>query len=278
MKKLPGVILLALLSVSVFSQNNRTFIRGTVTDRSTGSPLAGVVVSLGSKNSLTDEAGHFTFGKQHKGSYPCTINSLGYQSYTTTIPANDSVTDIAIQLIPSVFFLEPLEVKSVRAAELAPFAKTNLSKEEIAKSNLGQDIPFLLNQTPSTVVNSDAGNGVGYTAIHIRGTDATRINVTLNGIPYNDAESMITYFAISRSNTSSLPETNPPVSITLNCFPFQSVIPYWRSRVTPLTSSTMALRCSNILLKNVLFPTFGRPTIATVYPLIIISDLLISDV
>ena len=194
MKKLPGVILLALLSVSVFSQSNRTFIRGTVTDRSTGSPLAGVVVSLGSKNSLTDEAGHFTFGKQHKGSYPCTINSLGYQSYTTTIPANDSVTDIAIQLIPSVFFLEPLEVKSVRAAELAPFAKTNLSKEEIAKSNLGQDIPFLLNQTPSTVVNSDAGNGVGYTAIHIRGTDATRINVTLNGIPYNDAESMITYF------------------------------------------------------------------------------------
>ncbi|MEI9808136.1 MAG: TonB-dependent receptor plug domain-containing protein [Bacteroidota bacterium] len=60
--------------------------------------------------------------------------------------------------------------------------------------NLGQDIPFLLNQTPSVVINSDAGNGVGYTGIRIRGTDATRINVTLNGIPYNDAESQGTYF------------------------------------------------------------------------------------
>ena len=55
-------------------------------------------------------------------------------------------------------------------------------------------MPFILNQTPSVVVNSDAGNGVGYTGIRIRGTDATRINVTLNGIPYNDAESQGTYF------------------------------------------------------------------------------------
>ncbi len=62
------------------------------------------------------------------------------------------------------------------------------------KLNLGQDIPFLLNQTPSVVINSDAGNGVGYTGIRIRGTDATRINVTLNGIPYNDAESQGTFF------------------------------------------------------------------------------------
>ena len=64
----------------------------------------------------------------------------------------------------------------------------------VLKMNLGQDIPFLLNQTPSVVVNSDAGNGIGYTGIRIRGTDATRINVTLNGIPYNDAESQGTFF------------------------------------------------------------------------------------
>src|SRR6185436_15351577 len=65
---------------------------------------------------------------------------------------------------------------------------------EIVKNNLGQDIPFMLNQTPSVVINSDAGNGFGYTGIRIRGTDATRINVTLNGIPYNDAESQGTFF------------------------------------------------------------------------------------
>ncbi|HET6993869.1 MAG TPA: TonB-dependent receptor plug domain-containing protein [Chitinophagaceae bacterium] len=94
----------------------------------------------------------------------------------------------------SFYVLSPVEVRAVRAAENAPFTKTNLSKKEISKLNLGQDLPFLLNQVPSVVVNSDAGNGVGYTGIRIRGTDATRINVTLNGIPYNDAESQGTFF------------------------------------------------------------------------------------
>ncbi len=91
-------------------------------------------------------------------------------------------------------YLQPVEVNAIRAGEKAPFAKTNLTKKEITKINLGQDLPVLLNQTPSAVVNSDAGAGVGYTGIRIRGTDGSRINVTLNGIPYNDAESQGTYF------------------------------------------------------------------------------------
>ncbi len=90
--------------------------------------------------------------------------------------------------------LQPVEVSAVKAGDNAPFAKTNFSKKDIEKVNLGQDLPFVLDQTPSVIINSDAGNGVGYTGIHIRGTDATRINVTLNGIPYNDAESSGTYF------------------------------------------------------------------------------------
>ncbi len=94
----------------------------------------------------------------------------------------------------SFYSLTPVEVRAVRAGENTPFTKTNISRKEIAKTNLGQDIPFLLNQTPSVVINSDAGNGVGYTGIRIRGSDATRINVTLNGIPYNDAESQGTFF------------------------------------------------------------------------------------
>lgn len=94
----------------------------------------------------------------------------------------------------SFFTLSPVEVRAVRASDNAPITRTNISKKEIGKMNLGQDIPFLLNQTPSVVINSDAGNGIGYTGIRIRGTDATRINVTLNGIPYNDAESQGTFF------------------------------------------------------------------------------------
>ena len=94
----------------------------------------------------------------------------------------------------SIRNLPPLEVRSVRASENSPFAISNINKADIARVNYGQDLPFLLQNTPSVVINSDAGTGVGYTGIRIRGTDGTRINVTLNGIPYNDAESMITYF------------------------------------------------------------------------------------
>ena len=104
----------------------------------------------------------------------------------------------------SFYNLSPVEVRAVRAAEHAPVTKTNISKKEIQKQNLGQDLPFLLNQTPSVVINSDAGNGVGYTGIRIRGTDASRINVTLNGIPYNDAESQQTFFVDLPDVASSL--------------------------------------------------------------------------
>src|SRR5215216_4594056 len=100
--------------------------------------------------------------------------------------------------------LQPIEIKAVRASDKAPFTKTNLSKTDIEKVNLVQDLPFILNQTPSVVVNSDAGNGVGYTGIRIRGTDGTRINVTLNGIPYNDAESQGSYFVDLPDITSSV--------------------------------------------------------------------------
>jgi len=94
----------------------------------------------------------------------------------------------------SIRSLPPLEVKAIRVSEQAPFAKTNISRAQIALNNVGQDLPFLLENTPSVVVHADAGIGVGYTGIRIRGTDATRINFTLNGIPYNDPESMGTFF------------------------------------------------------------------------------------
>ena len=94
----------------------------------------------------------------------------------------------------SGLFLKPVEVLATRAGERTPFTKTNISARELRKLNLGQDLPFLLNQTPSVVINSDAGNGVGYTGLRIRGSDLSRINVTLNGIPYNDAESQGVFF------------------------------------------------------------------------------------
>jgi iron complex outermembrane receptor protein len=91
-------------------------------------------------------------------------------------------------------FLNPVEITAIRAGDKTPFTKVTLGANQIAKLNNGQDLPYILDQTPSVVVNSDAGNGIGYTGISIRGTDASRINMTLNGIPYNDAESQSIYF------------------------------------------------------------------------------------
>ncbi|WP_162127043.1 TonB-dependent receptor [Flavobacterium phycosphaerae] len=90
--------------------------------------------------------------------------------------------------------LDEVLVSAVRVTTKTPVSFSNLNKEEIKSRNLGQDIPILMNFMPSVVTTSDAGNGVGYTGIRVRGSDATRVNITINGIPYNDAESSGTYW------------------------------------------------------------------------------------
>lgn len=202
MKKFLGTILLALFAVSMMAQTAKSPVKGNVSYNR--QPVPGAVVTAGNAQAITDALGNFDLGKLPRGNYTLTVNSLGFELYSTPLSVGSAASALQVQLNPSSLYLQPLEVKSVRAAELAPFAKTNISKAEIEKNNLGQDIPFLLNQTPSVVVNSDAGNGVGYTGIRIRGSDATRINVTLNGIPYNDFESLGTYFVDLPDFASSL--------------------------------------------------------------------------
>src|SRR5690606_7315401 len=85
--------------------------------------------------------------------------------------------------------LDEVLVKAVRVNATSPITHSNVTKEQLQERNLGQDLPILLNYLPSVVTTSDAGAGVGYTSIRVRGTDGTRVNVTINGIPYNDAES-----------------------------------------------------------------------------------------
>src|SRR6185436_9515953 len=128
-------------------------------------------------------------------------SSIGYKTLEERIDANAAAKDWKMERM-NIFML-PVEIRAIRAEDKAPFTKSNLNKREIEKQNLGRDLPFILDQLPSVVVNSDAGNGFGYTGIRIRGSDATRINVTLNGIPYNDAESQGTFFVDLPDFTSS---------------------------------------------------------------------------
>jgi len=90
--------------------------------------------------------------------------------------------------------LDEVLVSAIRVTKESPVTFSNLTKEELNPRNLGQDIPILLNFLPSVVTTSDAGAGVGYTGIRVRGSDATRVNITINGIPYNDSESHGTFW------------------------------------------------------------------------------------
>jgi len=100
--------------------------------------------------------------------------------------------------------LQEVQVVGTRATAKTPVAFSNVSKDQIKKQNFGQDIPFLLTMTPSVVATSDAGAGVGYTGIRVRGTDASRINVTANGVPLNDAESHTLYWVDMPDFASSI--------------------------------------------------------------------------
>lgn len=100
--------------------------------------------------------------------------------------------------------LDEVLVQAVRVDDDSPITHSNLDKEELEKRNLGQDIPYMLNYLPSVVTTSDAGAGVGYTYIRVRGSDASRVNVTLNGIPYNDSESQGTFWVNLPDFTSSV--------------------------------------------------------------------------
>ena len=195
MKKLLGTIAAFVLAVTTFAQIT---VSGIVTDKN-NKALQGVTVTLSingkkERTSVTNTGGAFEFTNVAANSTCKLVTQyVGLQAVTENFTALAN-RQFSIVMQELAYLLEPLEVKAVRASERSPFTKTDLGKDQIVKLNQGQDIPFLLNQTPSVVVNSDAGNGVGYTGIRIRGTDGTRINVTLNGIPYNDAESQGSFF------------------------------------------------------------------------------------
>ena len=98
--------------------------------------------------------------------------------------------------------LEEIVVNATKAGDATPMAFTNVSKEELKKNSFGQDVPYLISQTPNVIVTSDAGTGIGYTGFRVRGTDAGRINITVNGVPMNDPESQ-NVFWVNMSDFSS---------------------------------------------------------------------------
>jgi iron complex outermembrane receptor protein len=165
-------------------------LSGRVLDAQNQQLLTGATLQLQGQfgGTATDRQGQFSLKLPAAGSYVLEVRYLGYA--TRQLPLQlSSDTSFDIRLEPAVKLTEEIIVRASRASRQTPMAQSLLNEEEIAKQNQGQDLPYLLQLLPSVVVTSDAGAGVGYTGIRVRGSDPTRINVTINGIPVNDAES-----------------------------------------------------------------------------------------
>jgi iron complex outermembrane receptor protein len=188
------------MGVAALGQHN---LKGVVTGNGEPLPGASVVIENTFYGVSAKSDGSFEFKNLKKGDYILKASFVGFetQEKTVTIPAQQNIT---LQLEPVSIMTGEVLISATRAKDKTPVAYTNISGEEIASRNMGQDIPYLLQLTPSFVATSDAGAGVGYTNFRIRGTDLNRINVTVNGIPLNDAESHGTWFVDQPDLASSL--------------------------------------------------------------------------
>jgi iron complex outermembrane receptor protein len=185
-------ILFFAFSTTGYSQ---VFISGTISDKSTGKPLTGanVVVEKTFLSTVSDNKGYFVIRNLKPGIIYLKMLYMGYQTISIEIKlTRDTVLDF--QMEPTAILGEEVNIIATRAQSKTPTTFTTLTTKQIDAVNIGQDMTYILQSTPSVVVTSDAGTGIGYTSINIRGSDLTRINVTLDGIPLNDAESQGVWF------------------------------------------------------------------------------------
>lgn len=188
------ILILLLFIVSNQALHGQFTINGHVSD-DMSKPLPAAHIELINTQYLqaTDLNGEFSFRNLKPGDYQLLISYLGFKDTLVKVQLDQNI-ELRIQLSPEPYVVDGIVVNATRASEYYPTAYSEMDREDLEKINLGQDMPFLLESLPSTVATSDAGAGIGYTGIRIRGSDASRINVTINGVPLNDPESQGTFW------------------------------------------------------------------------------------
>ena len=193
---------LFIIPLLTFSQTNiQGFVKGT-----NGSLLSGVKIDIEDTffKTYTNQEGAFEFSKLNVGSYQLNFSVEGYEPLTKIVQLKSTGQIVEVVLTKHSQLMEEITVSAIRANPNIPTTYSEVALKEIERTNFGQDLPYLLRSTPSTVVTSDAGAGVGYTGIRIRGVDPTRTNVTINGIPINDSESHGMYWVNMPDLSSSI--------------------------------------------------------------------------
>ena len=188
MKKL--FILIWLLSLGAQAQTYT--LSGVVKNDQNEAINAAKIFVDNQPKTQTDDKGSFQT-EISPGKHLLKVIKQGFEPYETTVVLDKNLY-LEIRLLSKIQSLDEVVIYSVNATKNMPVTHTNIKKETIEEQNLAQDIPYLLELTPSVVSTSDAGAGVGYTGIRIRGISSQQINVTLNGIPLNDPESHSVYW------------------------------------------------------------------------------------
>ena len=187
------ITIFLFLFVSVLTNAQKVTVSGKIVNKNQEILIGATVLVKETKQGISSGLdGSFTF-KLNKGTFTIQVSYIGFKTIEKSIFLDeDKVVNIILEEDDNV--LDEVLVSAVRATSSIPVTYSNLSKKELAKRNLGQDIPILLNYLPSVISSSDAGAGVGYTYLNVRGSNSERINVTINGIPYNDPESHGTFW------------------------------------------------------------------------------------
>ncbi len=185
MKKLLFIIILSALFFNAVSQT----ITGTVFNGNYPLEGATIVIEGTQEAVMSDKKGNFSFKNIKEGTYTIIINYIGFKEQKIKVSSTKKTSWYPVYLKSEDIYTEEVVVMGIIAKELTPIAFVNIEKSDIKENNFGQDIPYLLNMTPSMVISSDAGAGVGYSSMRIRGTDMSRINITMDGIPLNNSES-----------------------------------------------------------------------------------------
>ncbi len=186
MKYLAGIICLVFFQASAIAQFT---VKGTVKNENQ-EPIdfASVFLKDSPYATSTIQDGSFRITGVKPGTYIIKASYIGYQSVEQEITVQDSMI-LDLVLGGDLFQLSEIKIEATRAAQDDPVPYSTIDSEEIQSRNIAQDVPYMLRWQPSVTVTSDAGAGIGYTGVRVRGSEATRTNVTINGVPLNDSES-----------------------------------------------------------------------------------------
>lgn len=183
------VIGFLILLLSMANVNAQLRIRGKVTDERNEELVGASVVIEGTYLGVsTDAEGTYRFNGLKPGIYNIKVSFIGFETKVREVKLISSHV-VNFRLKPLSVHTDEVIVSATRVGTSTPVAVTNLSKDKLKENNSGQDIPYMLSLTPSLVSTSETGTGIGYTGLRVRGTDPTRINVTIDGVPLNDSES-----------------------------------------------------------------------------------------